>query len=133
MQGLLVEPFAALVTHKLVNPYGHVVCTFWATMRVVHFDAQDPLHLSWGRAPNAGSSLPNQQHLYRASPCETGAQSMDGLMKGKQRGTPASSSSNITPTFLSITTWVKLFIMFVQQTTFVPICPRLRKINVATK
>ena len=27
MQGLLVEPFAALVMHKLLYPYGHVVCS----------------------------------------------------------------------------------------------------------
>ena len=54
-------------------------------------------------------------------------------MEGKQRGNPASSSSNITPTFLRISTWAKLFYMFVQPTTFVPIGPHLGKINVATK
>ena len=63
--------------------------------------------------PNAGSSLSNQRHLYRASSCECGAQRMDGLMKGKQRGTPTSSGSNIAPAFLLITTWAKLFNMFV--------------------
>ena len=41
MQGLVDEPFPALVTNKLVYPYGHVMCTFRATMRVVHLDAQD--------------------------------------------------------------------------------------------
>ena len=40
MQGLLVEPFAALVTHKLVYLYGHVVCTFWPTMRVMRVVSQ---------------------------------------------------------------------------------------------
>ena len=54
-------------------------------------------------------------------------------MKGKQRGTPTSSSSNITPTFLSITIWPKLFNTFVQQTTIAPIYPHLGKINVATR
>ena len=75
----------------------------------------------------------NQRHLCSALSCELGAQSVDGLMKGKQRGTPIFSSSNMTPTFLSITTWAKLFNMFVQQTTFVPIGPHVGKINVATK
>ena len=38
---------------------------------------------------------------------------MDGLTKGNQRGTPTSCSSNITLAFLRITTWAKLFNMFV--------------------
>ena len=38
---------------------------------------------------------------------------MHDLMKGNQRGTPTSSSSNVTPAFLRITTWEKLFNMFV--------------------
>ena len=42
MQGLLVEPFAALVTQKLLYPYGHVVCIFRPTKSVVHFDAHNP-------------------------------------------------------------------------------------------
>ena len=67
------------------------------------------LHWSRGRAPNAGSSLSNQQQLYGTSSCESGTQSMDGLLIGKQMGTPTFSGNHITPTFLSMTTWAKLF------------------------
>ena len=42
MQGLLAKPFASPVTHKLMYPYGHVMCIFWPTMSVVHFDAHNP-------------------------------------------------------------------------------------------
>ena len=49
----------------------------WGGLRTTHY-----YHMRW-RAPNAGSSLHSQLHLSRTSSCESGAQSMHGLMKGK--------------------------------------------------
>ena len=96
---------------RIPNPRGHAKVAFTQSIVIV---------LEPGKSSECRifTSNHNQRHLYSASSCKFGAQNMDGLMRGKQRGTPASCSSNTTPT------WAKLFNMFVQQTTFVPIWER---------
>ena len=42
VQGLLVEPFGAPVTRKVIYLYGHIVCILRPTMHVVHFNPHDP-------------------------------------------------------------------------------------------
>jgi len=62
------------------------------------------LHWSRGRAPNAGSLLRNKRHLYSTSSCQSGAQNMDGLMKGKHAQKKLSAVDATPPNPLSLKT-----------------------------